>query len=133
MVVLLDLMDLADYHTKSVATLRLFKALSNKSEDNVVLHLLGGTNVSDALMCPQNEQRPIISLDLTEMDRILWIDEENLTAHVEAGIIGQDLERRVSLQLLFTGWDRKSILYSIQFSAGKNLQNPLSMVKIYLS
>lgn len=97
MVVLLDLMDLADYHTKSVATLRLFKALSNKSKDNVVLHLLGGTNVSDALMCPQNEQRPIISLDLTEMDRILWIDEENLTAHVEAGIIGQDLERRVSM------------------------------------
>jgi len=89
--------------------------------------------VSDALMCPQNEQRPIISLDLTEMDRILWIDEENLTAHVEAGIIGQDLERRVSLQLLFTGWERKSILYSIQFSAGKNLQNPLSVVKIYLS
>jgi len=89
--------------------------------------------VSDALMCPQNEQRPIISLDLTEMDRILWIDEENLTAHVEAGIIGQDLERRVSLQLLFTGWERKSILYSIQFSAGINLQNPLSVVKIYLS
>ena len=46
-------------------------------------------------MCPQNEKRPIVSLDLTEMDRILWIDEENLTAHVEAGIIGQDLERRV--------------------------------------
>jgi len=67
------------------------------------------------------------------MDRILWIDEENLTAHVEAGIIGQDLERRVSLQLLFTGWERKSILYSIQFSAGINLQNPLSVVKIYLS
>ena len=51
--------------------------------------------MSDALMCPQNEKRAIVSLDLTEMDRILWIDEENLTAHVEAGIIGQDLERRV--------------------------------------
>ena len=58
--------------------------------------LLGGTNVSGALECPENEQRPIISLDMTEMDRILWVDEKNLTAHVEAGIIGQDLERRVS-------------------------------------
>ena len=52
--------------------------------------------MSGALECPQDEQRPIISLDMTEMDRILWVDEKNLTAHVEAGIIGQDLERRVS-------------------------------------
>lgn len=29
-------------------------------------------------------------------NRILWIDEKNLTARVEAGIIGQDLERLVS-------------------------------------
>ena len=55
----------------------------------------GGTNVSGAIVCPNEERRPIISLDMTEMDRILWIDEENLTAHFEAGIIGQDLERMV--------------------------------------
>ena len=55
----------------------------------------GGTNVSGAIICPNEEHRPIISLDMTEMDRILWIDEENLTAHFEAGIIGQDLERMV--------------------------------------
>lgn len=29
-------------------------------------------------------------------NRILWIDEKNLTAHMEAGIVGQDLERLVS-------------------------------------
>lgn len=29
-------------------------------------------------------------------NRILWIDEKNLTACVEAGIVGQDLERLVS-------------------------------------
>lgn len=52
--------------------------------------------MSGALECPEQETRPIISLDMMEMDRILWLDEENLTAHVEAGIIGQDLERRVS-------------------------------------
>ena len=57
----------------------------------------GGTNVSGALECPPGERRPIVSLDMTEMDRILWIDEENLTAHIEAGIIGQDLERQVKL------------------------------------
>ena len=52
--------------------------------------------MSGALECPQEEQRPIVSLDTSEMDRILWIDEENLTAHVQSGIIGQDLERIVS-------------------------------------
>ena len=51
--------------------------------------------MSGALECPNEERRPIVSLDMTEMDRILWIDEENLTAHIEAGIIGQDLERMV--------------------------------------
>ena len=51
--------------------------------------------MSGAIVCPNEERRPIISLDMTEMDRILWIDEENLTAHFEAGIIGQDLERMV--------------------------------------
>lgn len=57
----------------------------------------GGTNVSGALECPRNEKRTIVSLDMTEMDRVLWLDEENLTAHVEGGIIGQDLERKVEL------------------------------------
>ena len=72
--------------------------------------LLGGTNVSGALECPENEQRPIISLDMTEMDRILWVDEKNLTAHVEAGIIGQDLERRVSRLVNQEGYSWVSII-----------------------
>lgn len=33
---------------------------------------------------------------LLSQNRILWIDEKNLTVHVEAGIVGQDLERLVS-------------------------------------
>jgi len=77
-----------------------------------IIPIGGGTNVSDALMCPQNEQRPIISLDLTEMDRILWIDEENLTAHVEAGIIGQDLERRLGESGYTTGHEPDSLEFS---------------------
>ena len=40
----------------------------------------------------------IVSLDMTEMDHILWVDEENLTVHVEAGMIGQDLERKVHVE-----------------------------------
>lgn len=62
----------------------------------------GGTNVSGAVECPPDEKRPIISLDMTDMDQILWIDEENLTAHIQAGIIGQDLERKVGTVLGFS-------------------------------
>ena len=52
--------------------------------------------MSGALIIPPEEKRVVVSLDLSEMDQILWIDEENLTAHVQAGVIGQDLERMAS-------------------------------------
>lgn len=55
----------------------------------------GGTSVSSALECPHDEKRMIVSLDMAEMKKILWIDEENLVAHIEAGIIGQELEKQV--------------------------------------
>ena len=63
------------------------------------IHYPGGTNVSGAVECPANEKRPVASMDMTDMDQILWIDEENLTAHIQAGIIGQDLERKVGVVL----------------------------------
>ena len=51
--------------------------------------------MSGALECPPDEGRVIVSVDTSEMDQILWVDEENLTAHVQCGVIGQDLERMV--------------------------------------
>ena len=71
-------------------------------EHNVcVIPFGGGTNVTHALECPKTEKRMIVSLDMTEMKKILWIDEENLVAHIEAGIIGEELERQVSYSGLF--------------------------------
>ena len=51
--------------------------------------------MSGALECPAEEKRVIVSVDTSEMDKILWLDEENLTAHVQCGVVGQDLERMV--------------------------------------
>lgn len=66
-------------------------------EHNVcIIPFGGGTSVSNALECPVTEKRMIVSLDMTEMKKILWVDEENLVAHIEAGIIGQQLETQVS-------------------------------------
>uniref|UniRef100_A0A672GC09 Alkylglycerone-phosphate synthase n=1 Tax=Salarias fasciatus TaxID=181472 RepID=A0A672GC09_SALFA len=45
-------------------------------------------------------------------NRILWIDEKNLTAHVEAGIVGQDLERLLNESGYCTGHEPDSMEFS---------------------
>lgn len=63
--------------------------------DLVIIPFGGGTSVSGAVSCPASETRAIISLDTSQMNRILWVDRENLVACCESGIIGQDLEREL--------------------------------------
>ncbi|OCT63629.1 hypothetical protein XELAEV_18044727mg [Xenopus laevis] len=72
----------------------------------------GGTSVSYALECPEDEKRTIASLDTSQMSRILWIDEKNLTAHIEAGITGQDLERQLGESGYCTGHEPDSMEFS---------------------
>uniref|UniRef100_A0AAG5CSL8 Alkylglycerone-phosphate synthase n=1 Tax=Anopheles atroparvus TaxID=41427 RepID=A0AAG5CSL8_ANOAO len=55
----------------------------------------GGTSVSGSVSCPEDERRPIAALDTSQMNRLLWLDRQNLTACFEAGVVGQDLEREV--------------------------------------
>lgn len=35
----------------------------------------------------------IVSVDMARMNRVRWVDKVNMLACIEAGIIGQDLER----------------------------------------
>ncbi|XP_073433534.1 alkyldihydroxyacetonephosphate synthase, peroxisomal [Dendrobates tinctorius] len=72
----------------------------------------GGTSVSSALECPEDEKRSIVSLDTSQMSRILWIDEKNLTAHIEAGITGQDLEKQLGESGYCTGHEPDSMEFS---------------------
>ncbi|XP_014484412.1 PREDICTED: alkyldihydroxyacetonephosphate synthase [Dinoponera quadriceps] len=72
----------------------------------------GGTSVSGAVYCPANEHRTIISLDTSQMNRILWIDRENLLICCESGIIGQDLERQLRLQGFTSGHEPDSYEFS---------------------
>jgi alkyldihydroxyacetonephosphate synthase len=62
----------------------------------VVIPYGGGTSVSGSVTCPEDESRPIVSLDTSQMNKMLWIDKENQTACFEAGIVGQDLEREMN-------------------------------------
>ena len=52
----------------------------------------GGTNVSGALLCPEDEARTVVSMDMRRMRRVLSIDRANGCALVEAGISGSELE-----------------------------------------
>ncbi|XP_055616526.1 alkyldihydroxyacetonephosphate synthase [Toxorhynchites rutilus septentrionalis] len=78
----------------------------------VVIPYGGGTSVSGASTCPENEHRPIAALDTSQMNKMLWIDRENLVACFEAGIVGQDLEREVRKLGFTTGHEPDSYEFS---------------------
>ncbi|XP_043266484.1 alkyldihydroxyacetonephosphate synthase [Venturia canescens] len=72
----------------------------------------GGTSVSRGTACPVKERRTIMSLDTSQMNRVLWIDRENLLVCCESGIIGQDLERELRLRGFTTGHEPDSYEFS---------------------
>lgn len=55
--------------------------LANK-HNVVIVPYGGGTNVTQALMLPTEEKRMIVSLDMTRMNQIKWVDKENNMACV---------------------------------------------------
>eukprot|EP01135_Chromosphaera_perkinsii_P008723 Nk52_evm56s1444 gene=Nk52_evmTU56s1444 len=72
----------------------------------------GGTGVSGGVSIPEKETRMVVSVDMTNMCRILWVDPKNMTARVECGIVGQDLERRLSKFGFCTGHEPDSMEFS---------------------
>jgi alkyldihydroxyacetonephosphate synthase len=72
----------------------------------------GGTSVSYALLIPENESRMVVSLDMKEMNRILWINRKNGTALVEAGAVGRNLEEELNKSGLTLGHEPDSHEFS---------------------
>jgi alkyldihydroxyacetonephosphate synthase len=72
----------------------------------------GGTNVSGALMCPEDEARTIVSIDMRRMCRVLSVDRANGCALVEAGITGADLEEALGALGCTCGHTPDSIEFS---------------------
>jgi alkyldihydroxyacetonephosphate synthase len=62
----------------------------------VIIPFGGGTTVSGAVLCPEGEQRMIVSLDTSKMNRILYIDKTNMVARIEAGVRGEALELKLA-------------------------------------
>lgn len=78
----------------------------------VIIPFGGGTSVSGALECPEEERRMIVSLDTTQMNKIFWVDKKNHTAHIEAGILGKDLESKLAEYGFCTGHEPDSSEFS---------------------
>ena len=72
----------------------------------------GGTNVTEALQCPADEERTIVSVDLSRLNRILSIDPVNRTAVIEAGAVG----RIIAAQLAEHGFTMGHEPDSLEFS-----------------
>jgi alkyldihydroxyacetonephosphate synthase len=63
--------------------------------DAVVIPFGGGSSISGSLEAPDAEPRPIISVDLSRLDRLLDIDAPSRLARVQAGVFGPHLEEQL--------------------------------------
>jgi alkyldihydroxyacetonephosphate synthase len=68
--------------------------------DAVIIPYGGGSNIAGSLHAPEDETRPVISLDLGRMNLVLDIDEESGLARIQAGALGPDLEEQLGAR----GW-----------------------------
>ncbi len=85
-------------------------------EHNVVLQPFGGgSNVSESLGSPhgtENRDRMVCAVDLSALNRVKWIDKENMMACVETGINGVALEKTLKKFGVCTGMMPDSIEFS---------------------
>ena len=54
----------------------------------------------------------IVSIDMDRMNKILWLDKENMLCCVQAGIRGEALERELKESGVVTGHEPDSIEFS---------------------
>ncbi len=72
----------------------------------------GGTNVTEALRCPDDEERTIVSVDMARLNRILWIDPANQMACIQAGVVGRLLAEQLAGYGFTLGHEPDSIEFS---------------------
>jgi alkyldihydroxyacetonephosphate synthase len=80
--------------------------------DAVVIAFGGGTNISGSLEVPADEERDIVSVDLSRMDRVLAIDEASRLARVQPGVFGPHLEEQLNARGWTVGHFPDSFSYS---------------------
>jgi len=72
----------------------------------------GGTNVTEALRCLPDEDRSIISVDMSRLDRIEWIDPVNRMAKIQAGAPGRAIQTQLAQYGFSMGHEPDSVEFS---------------------
>ena len=78
----------------------------------VLMPFGGGTNVTEALRCLPYEERPIVSVDMTRLDRIEWIDPVNRMAKIQAGAAGRLIQEQLAQHGFTMGHEPDSVEFS---------------------
>jgi alkyldihydroxyacetonephosphate synthase len=81
-------------------------------EDAVVIPFGGGSSISGSLEAEPGERRPVISVDMGRLNRVLWVDATSQLACVQAGVFGPDLERQLNARGWTCGHFPDSFTYS---------------------
>ncbi|MGT2424647.1 FAD-binding oxidoreductase [Amnibacterium kyonggiense] len=68
--------------------------------DAVLIPFGGGSNIAGSLEPVPGEARPVVSVDLGLLDRVLDVDEGSGLARVQAGVLGPSLEAQLNAR----GW-----------------------------
>lgn len=72
----------------------------------------GGTNVTDALRCAEDETRMIVSVDLRRLNRVRWIDPVDRVASIEAGANGREIAEQLGRHGFTLGHEPDSFEFS---------------------
>ncbi|WP_245630508.1 FAD-binding oxidoreductase [Granulicoccus phenolivorans] len=70
------------------------------SEDAVLIPFGGGSNIVGSLTPEKGETRPILSIDMGRMNKVLDLDAESGLARIQAGVLGPHLEEQLNRR----GW-----------------------------
>jgi alkyldihydroxyacetonephosphate synthase len=83
-----------------------------KRHDGCLIPYGGGTNVTDALRCPPDEARCIVSVDLSRLSKVLWIDPVNRMACIQAGAVGRHIQAELARHGYTMGHEPDSVEFS---------------------
>lgn len=83
-----------------------------KLHNAVLIPFGGGTNVTDALRCREDETRMIASVDMRRMNRIHWIDKGNMMAKIGAGAVGRHIMTTLAKYGVSMGHEPDSVEFS---------------------
>ncbi len=85
---------------------------AGKRHDVSLIPYGGGTNVTDALRCRSDESRPIVSVDMSLLNRIVWVDRKNMMASIEAGAQGRRIMSELEKHGVTMGHEPDSVEFS---------------------